>query len=169
MNFWWDVYAKSGAHEKTTGKERATPTQLIKIAKARHLVGLPAKYTASYIKLLPFLITESQILALTGSRWCSTINCLNTHLFFDKEWIHRPVQKYCKGIFYTTRILLCFISMPQNSYSIPPHAHHLIVMMPHPRAWCHHSDDIFHVAIGDMLRTCIALISQVPVFDLLST
>ena len=29
-----------GAHEKTTGKERATPTQLIKIAKASHLVGV---------------------------------------------------------------------------------------------------------------------------------
>ena len=29
-----------GAHEKTTGKEGATPTQLIKIAKARHLVGV---------------------------------------------------------------------------------------------------------------------------------
>ena len=30
----------SGAHEKTTGKERATLTQLIKIAKARHLAGV---------------------------------------------------------------------------------------------------------------------------------
>ena len=30
----------SGAHEKTRGKERATPTQLIKIAKARHLAGV---------------------------------------------------------------------------------------------------------------------------------
>ena len=30
----------SGAHEETKGKERATPTQLIKIAKARHLVGV---------------------------------------------------------------------------------------------------------------------------------
>ena len=30
----------SGAHEKTVGKERATPTQLIKTAKARHLVGV---------------------------------------------------------------------------------------------------------------------------------
>ena len=29
-----------GAQENTTGKERATPTQLIKIAKARHLVGV---------------------------------------------------------------------------------------------------------------------------------
>ena len=30
----------AGAHEKTVGKERATPTQLIKTAKARHLVGV---------------------------------------------------------------------------------------------------------------------------------
>ena len=30
----------SGAHEKTVGKERTTPTQLIKTAKARHLVGV---------------------------------------------------------------------------------------------------------------------------------
>ena len=33
-------YILTGAHEKTVGKERATPTQLIKTAKARHLVGV---------------------------------------------------------------------------------------------------------------------------------
>ena len=31
---------ESGAHEKTRGKERTTPTQLIKIAKDRHLAGV---------------------------------------------------------------------------------------------------------------------------------
>ena len=81
-------------------------------------------------------MATSQMLALPSSSCVSAISSLNTcFLFTRQEAIHRAAQKTLKGIFHTTWMLICFVSMIRNNYS-SKHSHvHMeyvvTVMMPH--------------------------------------